>query len=139
MERGTLQMEKLDFSDLIGKPFSDLGRGPDSYDCWGLVREAGNRLGIEIPDYGDIHYWKREEIKGCIGQKAKFDFVETKEPMVGDIVVFKEGGFGELHFGILIDDHNVLHAGPEIGVRKNSINSIFFRQMIKGFYRCKSQ
>lgn len=38
-------------NDLIGLPFKNGGRGPDTYDCWGLVREVYRRHNIEIPDY----------------------------------------------------------------------------------------
>ncbi len=37
--------------DLIGKRFEWGGRGPDSFDCYGLVREIHLRHGVEIPDY----------------------------------------------------------------------------------------
>lgn len=39
------------YDDLIGKPFSKNGRGPDSYDCYGLVHEMFKRYGRETPDY----------------------------------------------------------------------------------------
>lgn len=41
--------------DLIGLPFKSRGRGPDEYDCFGLVMEIYRRRGIVIPDlyYGD--------------------------------------------------------------------------------------
>lgn len=41
-----------DISDLIGVPFDYGGRGPDHYDCYGLLMELYKRIGIEIPDYG---------------------------------------------------------------------------------------
>jgi cell wall-associated NlpC family hydrolase len=41
----------VEVRDLIGKPFRFGGRGPDYYDCYGLVREIMARRGIEVPDY----------------------------------------------------------------------------------------
>jgi len=38
-------------SDLIGVPFQYGGRGPDTYDCYGLLRELMRRDGTVIPDY----------------------------------------------------------------------------------------
>lgn len=38
--------------DLIGTPFKYGGRGPDSYDCYGLVMEMSRRNGRELPDFG---------------------------------------------------------------------------------------
>ena len=39
--------------DLIGKPFKLGGRGPDAFDCWGLVREVMQRMrpGLALPDW----------------------------------------------------------------------------------------
>lgn len=41
-----------DFNDLIGRPFARGGRGPDAFDCWGVVLEVRRRLGLALPpDY----------------------------------------------------------------------------------------
>lgn len=39
-----------DYTDLIGKPFKYGGRGPEFYDCYGLVMELHKRAGKTIPD-----------------------------------------------------------------------------------------
>lgn len=44
-------MVKPDYKGLIGIPFKYGGRGPDFYDCYGLVMELHQRRGIELPDY----------------------------------------------------------------------------------------
>ena len=36
----------IDVTDLVGKPFLHCGRGPDAYDCFGLVLEVLRRVGI---------------------------------------------------------------------------------------------
>ena len=36
-------------NDLRGKPFRWQGRGPDAYDCWGLVIEVLARRGLPSP------------------------------------------------------------------------------------------
>ena len=43
----------VDVNDLIGKPYRLGGRGPDAYDCWGLVREVLRRMlpGQALPDW----------------------------------------------------------------------------------------
>lgn len=41
----------IDYVDLIGIPFEYGGRGPSSYDCWGLLSEMFRRQGKIIPDY----------------------------------------------------------------------------------------
>ena len=42
----------LEYADLIGKQFKYGGRGPDFYDCYGLLMEMFRRNGQDIPDYG---------------------------------------------------------------------------------------
>lgn len=43
--------DKFEYEDLIGKPFEYGGRGPDKYDCYGLLREMFRRAGKDVPDY----------------------------------------------------------------------------------------
>ena len=123
------------YEDLIGKPFADLGRGPDAYDCWGLVIEVGQRMGIEVPDYGVSHQ-NEARVNGTFRAHAT-DYERVNQPKVGDIAVWKSMA-GELHFGIVIDGNHVLHAGPEVGVRKNRLDHPIVSQLIEGFYRCKT-
>lgn len=71
-------MSEIQYADLIGKKFRYGGRGPDYYDCYGLVREMLIRSGVENPpDYtspsdgariialmlGSRKYWKECECK----------------------------------------------------------------------------
>ncbi len=126
----------LDYSDLIDKKFKDLGRGLDYYDCWGLVIEIGKRLGIAIPDYAYVHSREYERIQGIVDGHMDFDIVS--KPQAGDIASFKRDKEGNLHFGILLDHHRVIHIGPASGVQVNSLHSQAFKQSIKEFYRCKN-
>lgn len=42
----------LNSDDLIGAPFEWGGRGPDKYDCYGLLMEMWKRkYGVNIPDF----------------------------------------------------------------------------------------
>ena len=38
-------------SEAVGKPWEALGRGPDSFDCWGFVRWVYGKAGVEIPNF----------------------------------------------------------------------------------------
>lgn len=44
--------KRVAIADLIGIPFEFGGRGPDSFDCYGLLMEMYSRIGKSIPDYG---------------------------------------------------------------------------------------
>jgi len=39
------------YRDLIGKKFKYDGRGPDTFDCYGLCIEIYKRLGRELPEF----------------------------------------------------------------------------------------
>lgn len=68
----------IQYEDLIGKPFAWGGRGPDCYDCYGLVKTMLERIGHKnIPDYvspsqgpriialmmGETYVWKETEAR----------------------------------------------------------------------------
>lgn len=39
-------------SECVGKPWSVMGRGPESFDCWGFVRHVlKNGFGFDAPDW----------------------------------------------------------------------------------------
>ena len=72
--------QSVEFCDLIGVPFEYGGRGPEEYDCYGLLMEMHKRIGIDITDYGSssqgaeivammmgkVHEWREIEPKpGC--------------------------------------------------------------------------
>lgn len=70
-----------DVAPMVGTPFKYGGRGPDYFDCYGLVRDLLMKDGTAPPDYispesgpeiaalmqGNIHRWSRCELKpGCV-------------------------------------------------------------------------
>lgn len=72
--------QTVEICDLIGTPFEYGGRGPETYDCYGLLMEMHRRLGWDITDYGSsshgaeiiammlgkVHEWKEVAPKpGC--------------------------------------------------------------------------
>lgn len=52
-----MSLELVDFcKPLIGKPWVRGGRGPDVFDCWGLlVYVYRNAMGIHLPDYPELN------------------------------------------------------------------------------------
>lgn len=128
----------FEYQDLIGKPFKDLGRGPDGYDCWGVVKEVADRLGNDVPDYG-VHYDDYESVLSTY-KAVRNDYVpiSKKDKLIpGDIVIYKRLGSG-LHFGIMVDQHHFLHASEGSGVQKNRIDHPVVFQLVEGIYRCKT-
>jgi cell wall-associated NlpC family hydrolase len=118
-----------DYSELIGTPFEYGGRGPDKYDCWGLVMHLyRSEKGIGIPDYispsdasriaalmiGDLHLWEQiEEAKGAV-------------------VLFRASEF--MHVGYCIGNGRFIHTWDKSGgVCIERLSD--WKRRILGFYK----
>lgn len=97
----------------IGVPFRDGGRGPDAYDCWGLVRAAyADRLGVELPDHGEISARDLVRVARAMngGQAAEpWVAVEVPEEMDVCLMVSGRGGAAVVHVGVMTGPAHLLH------------------------------
>lgn len=133
-------MWKPDYVDLIGVPFEPFGRGPRSYDCLGLVIEAGRRMGVPIPDYGSEDPEDLEAVSLKVNG-ARVDFEEVATPSRGDLVEFSTLAMEvpEWHMGIMVTDDICLHTTARTGARAapiSRLNSKITHQIAR-FWRCK--
>jgi cell wall-associated NlpC family hydrolase len=120
--------------EFVGKPFLKYGRGPDGYDCWGIVLAISKLLGMRLPDYKDISHAEYERVWNVVHTHLpEFDVVDN--PNIGDIVLFKNIS-GQAHFGIMISKYMFINCNEEFGVHISSRNG-FSEHLIKGFYRWK--
>ncbi|WP_049974164.1 NlpC/P60 family protein [Azospirillum sp. B4] len=56
-EAGTPMIPAAALAPFVGLPYAHAGRGPEGYDCWGLVRHVhATVLGVELPSYLDEAY-----------------------------------------------------------------------------------
>jgi probable lipoprotein NlpC len=119
-------------SDLIGLPFKDGGRGPEQYDCWGLVREVYCRYGVNLPDY-PISAMDAVKIGNQMAQE-KPDWLEVYEPLpVPCLVVIRLAcGSWANHVGVYIGNGRFIHAYKTTGVVIDRIKR--WRSSIVGFY-----
>ena len=105
-------MKFLTNAELIGVPFERGGRGPHSFDCYGLCRYIIERdSGVKAPDYGapadaaqiqalmvgSVCFWKRLD-----------------EPKEGCVVMFRTGRL-ITHVGIVISDSRFIHTWEHSG------------------------
>jgi cell wall-associated NlpC family hydrolase len=103
----------MDTDDLIGTPFAIGGRGPDAFDCYGLVREIYRReKNSVIPEY--VTYNSQGENQALIATFAQNDWAKT-ERKPGVAVVFWIGRFAS-HIGyVLADGQRFIHAWESSG------------------------
>lgn len=120
------------FDDLIGLPFVDGGRGPNQYDCWGLVREVYRRYGVNLPDY-PISAMDAVKIGNQMMQDAG-NWLEVKQPLPLPCLVVMQLDCGSWanHVGVYIGNGQFIHAYGATGVVIEPIKRR--RSSIIGFY-----
>lgn len=118
----------------IGKPFKDLARGPDKYDCWGLVKHFYKyELGIELPEYY-ISAYDTVSVQKTMSQDKKF-WKKVNGPKLGTLVAIALTGSSLVnHVGVCIDSYRFIHALNKTGVIATRLDDIKFSSRIMGLY-----
>lgn len=91
--------------DLIGKPWRHRGRGPDAYDCYGLLREIYRRQGIELPDAG----YEADNASCSAALISNLPQWQRCEIIPGAGLLFRRGAAPQ-HVGVALDDDRFIHA-----------------------------
>ena len=102
------------WSDLIGLPFKARGRGPNEYDCYGLLREIYKRRGIIVPD---VLSYKDVEDPNAVNQLivehlTKFNDWRPCSIAPGVGLLFRRGSV-PAHVGVAIDSDRFIHASED--------------------------
>ena len=97
----------LDINDLLGKPYKVHGRGPNGYDCYGLVIEVEKRLGRELPDLYKI-FEKKSEVRDTVLATQAVGLTKTDSPSFGDIIIFKKRGHID-HIAVYLKNQDFIH------------------------------
>jgi len=126
------RLEASMITDLIGKPFAWAGRGPDRFDCWGIVLHVGRLYGFNgLPDYDDVTSMNAAvrtmasersrlpwEDQGCIDQAEEGSIV---------LLASRPGAF---HHAGIVTPWGVLHCTEKLGVvitRQSDLASMGYR------------
>lgn len=129
--------DKISFGDLIGKPFADNGRGPASYDCYGLVLEVMRRFGVVIPDYNLLCGGHDPADIAASVEAASVDWEKIEGPEIGSLVTIAYPFPGTIsHVGVVIDADRFIHARQATGgVSIDRLSSVAWSKRIRGYYR----
>ncbi len=104
--------------ELRGKPYRSGAKGPDAFDCSGLIYYVFKQYRILLPPPA--------ESQGRAGYE-----VGRANAQPGDIVFFRvEDGF---HIGILINGSEFVHASRSRGVAVDSIDADYWRRRLVGY------
>jgi len=89
----------------VGVPYQDRGRGPASYDCWGLVRAIyAEDLGIPLPSFLDEYPSAADTaaVHALVeGQRSSWIPVSLSDAQPGDILELARGD-AAAHVGVVI-------------------------------------
>ena len=115
--------------DLIGTPFAYGARGPQAFDCYGLVMAMARRNGQDLPDLGFASH--QAQIAAMMGGSMP-QWIDMA-PGPGAIVLIRIGRFVS-HCGYQIDQDRMIHAWAQ----SNGVSIVRlddWRRRIVGFYR----
>ncbi len=129
----------MNLCDLIGKPYQSGARGPNAFDCWGLVMEVSKRAGVVLPD---IEVPKDEVRRGqIVSVQKRQNFVRLRNPEPWCLVLFRiidDQGNIRWHVGVVLENTGrFIHTTGKMGVNISSLGSPAWRLFIEGYYKYK--
>lgn len=126
----------------VGLPWRDRGRGPEGWDCWGLVRLVyDERLGIALPSYDEAYPSSVEgaEIERLIGRRREDGpWVEVSDPEPFDVILFRQGRH-DSHVGLVVDRTHMLHMMEAGQSRIERFDTPQWSRRFQGFARHASR
>ncbi len=122
-------------NDYIGCAFKSGGRGPDTFDCWGLVHKLFERYGHPIPDY-NISVAAAQAIDLEVErQTATPVWKKLTAPQIPCVVVIQCHPVYVQHFGFMFTADKFVHVLVDKFVCVDSISSPLWEKRIRGFYQ----
>lgn len=120
----------LDCKDLVGVPYAHAGRGPDSYDCYGLLIEIYRRQGITLKDYRCPKEQQQMAANMMLGVSNDW---ETVPRQIGSSAWIRIGRFPS-HCAYVISDLFMIHSWEQsCGVMIERIRD--WEPRILGYYK----
>lgn len=120
----------------VGLPF---GEGPGDVTCWSLVaRVYRDRLGIDLPDYGEISARDLARVARRMGaDSAAEPWLPVASPREYDVAIMRSGRGGQpiCHVGIMVNASQMLHVEASTASVVVPVNHVSIRHRIAGFRR----
>lgn len=110
----------------IGRPWVAGAQGPNSFDCWGLVRYVlKHEYGHDVPQVNVNPECLRDVLQAFRRNLAFTAFVEVPYPRDGDVVLMRQAK-NPVHAGIWldVDGGGVLHCCRNSGVVFQNVPSL---------------
>ena len=121
------------YADLIGKPFRFAARGPDAFDCWGILQCVLQRMGHTPTDFPSNPALLQQAISD---EWQRLD----GEPQPGDAILLRSYDTQIVwHVALVLSLGTMLHAHEVRGVCAERYDSPIWRRRIAGFYRFRGR
>jgi cell wall-associated NlpC family hydrolase len=125
-----LSLDAALYIDLIGKPFCDDARGPDAYDCWGLLQTVLRRMGHAPTDFPSNPALLLQAIAD------EWQPLDREPVQPGDGILLRSTNPRyQWHVGVVVAPSRYLHAQENIGVVIERYDLPVTRRRVQGFYR----
>ncbi len=124
------------YADLLGKRFRYGGRGPDEYDCYGLVMEIYKRIGVDLPDYGFADNYKGID---AMVQRFAINFKRLSFPVAPCIVAFMIWPPYVSHIGVVLEGDRFLHIMQRSQVSRERLSAPEWASRIAGYYQVREK
>jgi cell wall-associated NlpC family hydrolase len=108
--RGSLMQYAM---TLVGKPYRNGAKGPDSFDCSGFVHYVYKKSEITLPVSTDPLLKSGHEIP-------------KEHTLPGDLVFFKIKK--DLHVGIMVNKNQFIHSSKSKGVAIDELNAPYWKR-----------
>lgn len=121
----------------IGLPYADKGRGPDAWDCWGLVRGVmAAEAGLVLPDYGDTYTQASDHLSVAVAVESGLmqGWQRVTDARALDLLIIRIAG-RPWHCGVIVARGLFLHVPPKSTSCIERLDSPTWARRIGGFYR----
>jgi cell wall-associated NlpC family hydrolase len=105
---------------LLGKPYRNGAKGPDTFDCSGFVYYVYTRFNVAVP------------VSTAGLNKTGYE-VSRDEIFPGDLAIFRISS--EYHVGIMINRLEFVHASKSRGVAIDSVDATYWKKYFSHFRR----
>lgn len=123
----------------IGKAFEEKGRGPDTFDCWGLARwvYGHDRPGAAaLPSYEELYEDTKDSdtLGKLIFDERNKHWNEVAAPKEFDLILLRMRGVG-MHVGVVTKPGHMLHCEIGIGTVHERYDSMKWKHRVIGYFR----
>lgn len=123
----------------IGAGFQEKGRGPDFFDCWGLLKhiyQYDHPKAFILPGYEELYESTsdRDTLGRVIFDERQKGWAEVPAPQEFDAILLRMRGV-PMHVGIVTRAGHMLHCAHGIGAVHERFDSMRWSSKVLGFFR----